>query len=116
MVLVVGGMAAGKTAYVMQTYGYDTDSIADGVLDERPVLDNLQDLVRADPDGCLDLVPVLVQKAVVICNEVGSGVIPVDAEARRWREATGRLCVALAQRADRVVRLVCGVPSVLKGD
>ena len=35
---------------------------------------------------------------------------------RRGREAVGRLCVRLAQRAECVVRMVCGIPTVIKGE
>jgi len=51
-----------------------------------------------------------------LCSEVGSGIIPTDRTERIAREATGRLCVLLAQRASCVVRMVCGVPTVIKGD
>ena len=47
---------------------------------------------------------------------VGSGVIPIDYETRLGREAVGRLCVRLAQRAECVVRMVCGIPTVIKGE
>lgn len=55
------------------------------------------------------------QYAVVIASEVGGGVVPVD-PAQRWaREQAGRLACLLAQRADTVVRVFCGIPTVLKG-
>ncbi len=114
MILVIGAMASGKRAYV-RSLGYADADIADGVLDNRPVLDNLQKLVFADPAGSAALYDVLLQKEVVVCNEVGSGIIPMEAGARMAREATGRLCNRLAASAETVVRLVCGLPSVIKG-
>ena len=65
-------------------------------------------------EGWESLVPGLVEKEVVICQEVGSGVIPLEKEARQMREYTGRLCTALAEQADRVVRLFCGIPTIIK--
>ena len=53
---------------------------------------------------------------VILCNEVGSGVVPMDREERAWRERVGRTCCALAEQAERVERLFCGIPTVLKGD
>ena len=50
-----------------------------------------------------------------IATEVGGGVVPVDAEQRHHREQAGRLACLLAQRADTVVRVCCGIPQVLKG-
>ncbi len=51
----------------------------------------------------------------VVTNEVGQGVVPDNALARRFREAQGRLNVRLAQQADLVVHVVAGLPNVLKG-
>lgn len=115
MILVIGGAASGKRAYV-QSLGYAETDFADAVLDERPVVYNVQDMAFADPDGAMALLAPLLSKEVVICNEVGSGVVPVDRRERAAREAAGRLCILLARQAGRVVRLVCGIPIVIKGD
>lgn len=114
MVLVIGAAASGKREYV-KTLGYNDGDLADAVLDARPVLYNLQALVAKDPRNAPKLLPELLKKQVVICNEVGSGVIPVEKSERETREQTGRLCIQLAQKADCVVRLVCGIPTVIKG-
>lgn len=114
MILIVGGMASGKRGYAMARLGYGPEQMADGVLDERPVLYNLQDLVARDPSATADLFDALAGKEVVICNEVGSGVIPADPRQRAEREATGRLCNRLAVSAEEVVRMVCGIPTVIK--
>ena len=52
--------------------------------------------------------------SVVICEDIFCGVVPVDPEMRAWREATGRMMNELCRHADRVVRLFCGIPQVLK--
>jgi adenosylcobinamide kinase/adenosylcobinamide-phosphate guanylyltransferase len=115
MIFVVGGLASGKRAYVKNTFGYTDADMADGVLDGRPVLYNLQNLVTLSGDAYGDLLPELMKKSVVICNEVGSGIVPFDKAERAAREATGRLCVLLAEHAEKVVRLYCGLPTVIKG-
>ena len=51
---------------------------------------------------------------VVVSNEVGMSVVPENALARRYREAQGRLNIALAKAADRVVMVAAGLPMVLK--
>ena len=38
----------------------------------------------------------------------------MDAEARDWREAVGRMNAMLASKAERVTRLFCGLPLELK--
>ncbi|MDO4568264.1 MAG: bifunctional adenosylcobinamide kinase/adenosylcobinamide-phosphate guanylyltransferase [Clostridia bacterium] len=113
MVLIIGSQASGKREYAM-SLGYAECDMADAVLDERPVLYNLQDMVARAPECAPALLEALLEKQAVICNEVGSGIIPVNARDRSSREQTGRLCVLLAQRAERVVRLVCGIPMVIK--
>ena len=67
--------------------------------------------------GCADLDALaeeLAQDEVVIATEVGGRVVPVDPDERAAREAAGRLGCLLAQRAERVVRVFCGLPVVLK--
>ena len=47
--------------------------------------------------------------AVVIANEIGCGVVPIDKNDRAWREAAGRALCVLAQKAETVTRVVCGI-------
>ncbi len=114
MILVIGARASGKRDYV-ESLGYTSAQIADGVLDDKPVLYNLQTITMADPEGAPALLESLKTKEVVVCDEVGSGVIPLEKARRLGREATGRLCCQLAKEAAKVVRLVAGIPMVIKG-
>ena len=51
---------------------------------------------------------------VLVANEVGLGIVPENALARRFRDAAGRLNQRLATVADRVVLLVAGIPVKVK--
>ena len=51
---------------------------------------------------------------VVVSDLVGCGVIPVDPQEERYREAVGRLQVKLAEQAEEVWRVTCGIPERLK--
>lgn len=52
---------------------------------------------------------------VLVANEVGSGVVPENALARRFRDLQGQINQRLAARADRVVLVVAGLPLFVKG-
>ncbi len=54
-------------------------------------------------------------KVVVVSNEVGQGIVPDNALARRFREAQGRLNIALAAQATCVLHVVAGLVRPLKG-
>ena len=114
MILVVGGQGAGKRTFA-RSLGYEDGEMADACLNDLPVIFHVERMVFACPENAEALYEALLTKKVVICNEVGSGVIPTDQEERLGREAVGRLCIRLAQQADAVVRMVCGIPSVIKG-
>ncbi|MFK5599237.1 bifunctional adenosylcobinamide kinase/adenosylcobinamide-phosphate guanylyltransferase [Methylobacterium sp. HMF5984] len=51
---------------------------------------------------------------VLVSNEVGLGIVPDNALARRFRDAAGRLHQSLAAECDRVVLTVAGLPLVIK--
>jgi len=53
---------------------------------------------------------------VLVANEVGLGIVPENALARRFRDAAGRLNQDLAARAASVHFIAAGLPLVLKGD
>ena len=46
---------------------------------------------------------------VIISDEVGCGVIPLDKFDREWRECVGRELCGLAADADEVWRVNCGI-------
>lgn len=52
---------------------------------------------------------------VIVSNEVGHGIVPVNTLARQFRETQGRLNIALAHHAELAVMIVAGLPQVLKG-
>jgi adenosylcobinamide kinase/adenosylcobinamide-phosphate guanylyltransferase len=52
---------------------------------------------------------------IAVTNEVGQGIVPDNALARRFRDAQGRLNQAVAAQAGLVVGMMAGLPFVLKG-
>lgn len=51
---------------------------------------------------------------VLVSNEVGLGIVPENALARRFRDEAGRLNQTVAAASDRVVFVAAGIPMVLK--
>jgi adenosylcobinamide kinase / adenosylcobinamide-phosphate guanylyltransferase len=51
---------------------------------------------------------------VVVSNEVGFGIVPENALARRFRDCAGRANQAIAAAADEVVLVVAGLPLTMK--
>jgi adenosylcobinamide kinase/adenosylcobinamide-phosphate guanylyltransferase len=52
--------------------------------------------------------------AVIVANEVGAGIVPMEASERAFREAVGRALCVIAQASDTVVRVVCGIGARIK--
>ena len=52
--------------------------------------------------------------SILICEDIFCGVVPLGADMREWRQATGRLCKYLSQQAESVVRIFCGLEQQLK--
>ncbi|MFN3522481.1 MAG: bifunctional adenosylcobinamide kinase/adenosylcobinamide-phosphate guanylyltransferase [Phenylobacterium sp.] len=77
------------------------------MLDEADVGANLARLASA-----LSASPA---RLLVVSNEVGQGIVPDNALARRFRDEAGFMHQRLAAAADRVVLVVAGLPLVLKG-
>lgn len=52
--------------------------------------------------------------SILICQDIFCGVVPMQAELREWRNATGRLCQYLSREAEQVSRIFCGLEQRLK--
>ncbi len=105
MTLLVVGAAGQNKARFAEGYA---DVLSDAHLAVR-------DMMKAGMSHEEMLASLLSHDAVIL-DEVGCGVVPIDAFERIWREEVGRLCCALAERAQKVVRIVCGLPQTLKGE
>ena len=61
-----------------------------------------------------ELAEILSEYPVVIATETGCGVVPMKAEDRKFRENAGRLSCLLAGKAEKVIRMCCGIAQIIK--
>ena len=100
MIFITGPLYSGKRTFAAKLGGrqiFDVQNLAAQADD----LEWLADELAADYD-------------VAAATEIGGGIVPMD--ERRAREAAGRLACLLAARADTVIEMFCGIPTVLKGN
>lgn len=62
----------------------------------------------------VDILGCLAAPVILVSNEVGMGIVPDNALARRFRDDQGRLNSAVAAICDQVVLVVAGQPLVIK--
>ena len=128
MKLVIGGAYQGKLKYAMKKYGgqnwqdgevcaLDAVYQCDGIYHFEAYLKRL---MKAGQEN-RELTDIAAQIAgkhpelVIVCREVGAGLVPVDAFERAYREQVGRVCTRLAAEAVQVVRVFCGIGNIIKG-
>ena len=124
--LILGGGFQGKLEFALNLTGCSQKDVADETLPQlwrqKPILNHLHRLVYqilqqgGNPQAVLEDILCQNPHAVILCNEIGCGIVPMNAFERKYREAVGRLCCELAHRAGRVIRVQCGLPMVLKGE
>lgn len=131
MILIIGGFAQGKLHYVKQRYVHCEDGREVAVLDGTLVLpaetgagqvivNHLHRYIReqlqqgTDPEAMIENFGKEHPDCILICDEIGNGIVPMEAEERTYRERTGRILEQLAAQADEVVRVVCGIGQKIK--
>jgi len=138
MELYIGGFAQGKLEYVKCRYNENqkTEKLFVKVIDcadshykkmlletecDVLILNHLHLWVRDLLDECMEEEKTTILSwiksnpdAIVICDELGNGIVPIKKQERIWREQTGRLMIELAKQAERVERILCGLGQRLK--
>lgn len=114
MLLILGGAYQGKLSWAQTRFCWRPEDLCDlsaGYVPGKKCYYHLEALTRLDP---MPDAPDLMRADAVIAREIGSGVVPMDAGERAWRERHGALLRRLAGEAGGVVRIFCGLPEVLK--
>ncbi|NLK98895.1 bifunctional adenosylcobinamide kinase/adenosylcobinamide-phosphate guanylyltransferase [Defluviitalea saccharophila] len=130
MKLVIGGYAQGKLNYVLQESSEDNYEVFDGSIPDEMQLQKVQgrnivinhfhSWVReclANGGNPEEEIFAFLEKnpeVIIISDEIGNGIVPADSFEREYRERTGRILVNLANQADEVVRVICGIGQKIK--
>ena len=132
MKLIVGGCSQGKLDYVLAGSILTDFYVCDGELpDEEQVKEAIEAgkiviinhfhmwMRTSIKEGKTPEKEILEfvgnnSNSIVISDEIGNGIVPMDGFEREYRERTGRILVKLAQQADEVVRVICGIGQKIK--
>lgn len=122
MELYVGGSSQGKLSYVLNKYGMagQEENIAEGSLcteEEmftKKIINHFHEYISRLLEEGKDLeefTKELLKKnphVIIVCNEVGYGIVPLEKKDRIFREEVGRCLCRLAKEAVKFERIVCG--------
>ena len=130
MKLITGGKYNGKLTYVKEELGVPLSDIYDMASEDleatvknmncHTVLYHLEAFIRKAIEGGLDhdrLIDSYISAhtdCIIICDEVGSGVIPADRSGDLWREEVGRTMCRLAALSGGLIRVTFGVAEEIK--
>ena len=126
MTLVIGGAYQGKLAYALNRFGLQESDVyfcseeKTAMPQAKRVINGIDKwilaLVRVNADVPSEITNFLKNRgdSIIICDDISCGVVPMDATSRKWRDAVGRAMAVVAQSSDEVVRLFCGIPSIIK--
>ena len=120
MRMYIGGAYQGKLSYAKQQNPdikwRDGASCTLKELLEAQGVYRFQEFIRKHME-IEDLAEQLIQenpRSVIVTDEIGYGLVPVEEEARNFRERTGRICTKLAAHCERVERIVCGISTRIR--
>ena len=126
MELILGGYAQGKLDFAKSCYPdavVFSDIPGDSGDNDVKIWNNFTLSVRKmfesgkKDDDVRDMIQSAIEfhrNIVIISDEIGCGIIPMSADERHFREFVGRIQCFLAEKADKVYRVVCGIPQRIK--
>ncbi|MDE7122564.1 MAG: bifunctional adenosylcobinamide kinase/adenosylcobinamide-phosphate guanylyltransferase [Oscillospiraceae bacterium] len=127
MKLIIGGYAQGRLAYALKKYHLTERDVFDlEILEnsdfwkEKKIIYHAENFVTICLRNHQDILQEIQKKLpdfqdkIIITQEVGCGLIPIDPDERQWREAVGQMNQLLAEYAESVERVCCGLGMYLK--
>ena len=127
MKLVIGGTAQGKLEYVLLKYNLQKNMVWDGCIqndieqkEKFVIINHFHQWVKncmisgRCPEDEIMLFLDCNEDCIIICDEIGNGIVPIDPFEREYRERMGKILVQLAKRAEEVERIICGIGQKIK--
>lgn len=128
MELIFGGAYQGKLAYLKHHVGFSEEKIGFCNV-ETPCIPSgtaavcglhlyILAAIRAGKDPLEEIRRTFSKDsaAIILCDDLSSCLVPMDPEQRQWRELTGKALQYLAGESSKVIRMFCGIGSVLKNE
>ncbi len=128
MIMITGGAFQGKRNFAKERFGLRENDILNGencdfekvfsakcVADYHLIVKRLIDK-NSDPLEFTEKLCRTNPKIIVIINEIGCGIIPIEKSDRIWREQTGRAGCVIAENSSAAVRICCGIKAMIKGE
>ena len=124
MIMIIGGAYQGKLAFAKKRYPDVTWT--DGAVCEEEEIYSCRGIYHFHKyierkiiagETVDDLAEKIIKKnpkLILITDEIGYGIVPVDRLEREYREQTGRVCTRLAAYSEKVYRVMCGIGQVIK--
>ena len=124
MILILGGAYQGKRSYAQQKFHLKDEEVftcqGTEIDFSKPCIHKIQEFTYACVQEGKDALTYFkmheqeFENRILICQDLFCGVVPLGADLRAWRQNTGLLCQYLAQKADSVIRIYCGLEQKLK--
>lgn len=124
MQMIIGGANQGQLAWAKEHF--EDISWIDGKTCDYEQIENCKGIydfheyikrMMKDEISTEDLAELIIKNnpdIVIVSDEIGYGLVPVDKFLREYREQTGRICTKLAAFSERVVRVVLGIGTTIK--
>lgn len=126
MKLYIGGRAQGKLRYVLEKNGLSPADVLEGETEDEwspesaRVWNHYHLWFRRkleqgeNPEDLTGKLLSCREDLILISDEVGNGIVPIEPSEREYRERIGRMLCRLAQRAEEVERILCGIGQKIK--
>ena len=127
MELIIGGAYNSKLDFALNHYNLNKSDFQNGAecsfdnAFSKKGIYNLHLLIRRMIKSGVDDYNKIIENIissnmeVVICSEVGSGVVPLNEIDMKMREYTGRILSSISAHCTEVIRVYYGIPSIIKG-